>query len=159
MRLKSQAKDMAILIVLMAVMILMLIGFFTTPARPVPPNGDANGDGTVTATDSILMRRYLQGADIELRVAMCDWNGNNRIDYYDIHMTDSAVLYAQPAIAGDANGDGSVNAADLTMMKRNSIGAYDLTDEQIWVCDADMDGRIGDTDIETVRKLVMEDAG
>lgn len=156
---KSQVKDIALLIVLIPVMILMLIGFFTPPRHPAPPDGDVNNDGKVTATDSIAMRRYLRGDDIELYVRKGDWNGNNRIDYYDIRMTDSAVLYAQPAIAGDANGDGAVNAVDLTMMKRNSIGAYDLTDEQIWVCDADMDGRIGETDIETVRKLVMEDVG
>ena len=152
-------RDVWLLVALIGIMASLLVAILASARKPVIPNGDVNSDGSVTATDSILMRRYMQGADIELRVGMGDWNGNNRIDYYDIHMTDSAVLYAQPAIAGDANGDGAVNAADLTMMKRNSIGAYDLTDEQIWVCDADMDGRIGDTDIETVRKLVMEDAG
>ena len=122
-------------------------------------DGDVNRDGAVNMTDSIMMRRYLKGEDVRLPVARGDWNQNGRIDYEDIRILDSVILGRMSAVLmGDVNLDGSLNAVDLTMMRRNILGAYDLTDEQIWVADFDRSGAIEEWDLEEVKRRVMEDA-
>lgn len=123
------------------------------------PGGDVNRDGVVDMSDSIMMRRYLKGEDVRLSVARGDWNQNGRIDYEDIRILDTVILGRMSAVLmGDVNLDGSLNAVDLTMMRRNILGAYDLTDEQIWMADFDRSGAIEEWDLEEVKRRVMGDA-
>ena len=58
-------------------------------------------------------------------------------------------------IDGDANGDGKVNAADLTMMKRHIIGMYDMSFWQINRCDMNQNGRVDELDLVIVRNIIL----
>ncbi len=49
---------------------------------------------------------------------------------------------SRPAVDGDTNGDGRLNAVDLTMMKRHLIGTYDLTWGAVEQADYNSNGRI-----------------
>lgn len=56
---------------------------------------------------------------------------------------------------GDANRDGRVNAADLTMMRRHIIGTYDMTIWQIARADTNHNGRVDEIDIAAVRDRIL----
>ncbi len=66
-----------------------------------------------------------------------------------------AVLFACIHPDGDANGDGRVNAIDLTMMRRHIIGTYDMTIWQIARADTNHNGRVDEIDIAAVRDRIM----
>lgn len=57
---------------------------------------------------------------------------------------------------GDVNGDGRVNAIDLTMMARHMAGTYDLTPAQIRTGDMNRNGRIDQQDIDTLVDMLLE---
>ena len=66
-----------------------------------------------------------------------------------------AVLFACIHPDGDANGDGRVNAIDLTMMKRHIVGTYDMGAWQIARCDMNGNGRVDEQDITAVRDRIL----
>lgn len=61
-----------------------------------------------------------------------------------------------PVVVGDVNGDGRVNAVDLTMMRRHIIGMYNLTPRQIRIGDVNHNGRIDELDLEIFVDIILE---
>ena len=46
--------------------------------------GDANDDGNVTAIDVLLIRKYLAGQSVKIKVAVCDVTVDNKITAADV---------------------------------------------------------------------------
>lgn len=59
----------------------------------------------------------------------------------------AAVIF-RPAVTGDTNDDGRLNATDLTRMKRHLLGMFDLPRPAIARCDVNGNGRIDQADID-----------
>lgn len=68
-----------------------------------------------------------------------------------------AVVFRQSAImpTGDTDGDGRINAIDLTMMQRHLLGTYDLSGAALCRSDMNQNGRIDEQDIQAVREAIM----
>lgn len=64
--------------------------------------------------------------------------------------------HPQQIVVGDVNGDGRVNAVDLTMMRRHIIGMYNLTPRQIRIGDVNHNGRIDELDLEIFVDIILE---
>ena len=62
---------------------------------------------------------------------------------------------SRPNVDGDTNGDGRLNAVDLTMQKRHLIGTYDLTWEQVQRADYNGNQRIDQGDIDHWRNVIL----
>ena len=62
---------------------------------------------------------------------------------------------SRPNVDGDTNGDGRLNAVDLTMQKRHLIGTYDLTRGAVEQADWNSNGRIDQGDIDHWRDVIL----
>ena len=62
---------------------------------------------------------------------------------------------SRPNVDGDTNGDGRLNAVDLTMQKRHLIGTYDLTRGAVEQADWNGNGRIDQGDIDHWRDVIL----
>lgn len=72
-------------------------------------------------------------------------------------LTACAVYWqvSRPTVDGDTNGDGRLNAVDLTMQKRHMIGTYDLTRGAVETADYNGNGRVDQMDIDHWRDVIL----
>lgn len=96
----------------------MTFGSFAYAAAEGRLDGDANGDGKVTASDAALILRYVAGLDDRLDLGgllRADINGNGRIDASDA----SAVLRDVAGLA--ALSPAGTDADTLALLNRQSL--------------------------------------
>ncbi len=65
------------------------------------------------------------------------------------------VYYPAETVAGDINGDGLVNAADVLLAKRAFLGSVKLSGDQLTRGDLDGDGRISATDYLWIKRAFL----
>lgn len=84
-----------------------------------------------------------------IRVGRVGKNGDGTLGYGTINLT------AQMKYAGDANGDGKVNATDATAVLKHVVEINKLSGFGLVNADANGDGKINATDATTILKQVV----
>lgn len=69
-------------------------------------------------------------------------------------MTDGMEIFVM--LAGDINGDGQVNASDVTMTRAASLGNMELDDLPAMLADANGDGNINAADVTMLRAVSLD---
>ena len=131
----------------------------TTPSEII--TGDMNGDGEVTLRDSYIMTRMLSNEE-EYNLAAADYNGDGTFTVRDPaklvnDIIASGVLgekYKQPSdiviLKGDANLDGTVDLADLTVIAKYDLSSasYPFINEVAYInADMNSDDAVDSTDL------------
>lgn len=119
------------------------------PSDDVPAErqlGDVNNDGNVDGVDLELIRSHIAGtASIpveDIPFADVDQDeGIKRADYYLVKGRIAQVVEL-PAIYGDVEEDGMVDAMDAQRVLRHVEGLTELTPEQMYLGDVNVDGTL-----------------
>ena len=126
----------------------MAIGSFAYAAAESRLDGDANGDGRVTAADAALVLRYVAGLDDRMNLGgllRADINGNGRMDASDA----SAILRDVVGLAALSPAGTDADTLEL-LMRQSLLYSDDMTE---WTARFLYGMRAGD-----VRKVLYEGA-
>ncbi len=75
---------------------------------------------------------------------------------YNLRLTVQGTTTAYAVLVrGDVDGDGSIGAVDLLMVRKNILGLYTLSGIYLKGADADRDGSVGAVDLLMVRKHIL----
>ena len=135
---------------------------FTAPGRFDNPSdflwdsesGQVNDDGTM------LSLTFEVAADAEaneqLNVNVSYYSGdiyNENLENVNFQTVNGCVTVID-YIPGDANGDGAINGKDVTLIRRNIVGGYDITINES-AADVNSDGRVNGVDVTLIRRYIV----
>ena len=128
--------------------------------------GDVNDNGSVTATDHLLLKRFVICAQ---DYVIGDVNGDGRLTIADYLLLNRFINGTQTPteeqeLLGDVNGDGELTSADSTLLRTyindsSSVPTYDCTqtptEEQELLGDVNLDGSLTASDYIIVKNYVL----
>ena len=126
--------------------------------------GDVNDNGSVTATDYLLLKRFVICAQ---DYVIGDVNGDGRLTNADYLLLNRFINGTQTPteeqeILGDVNNDGSLTSADSTLLStyiNSGAPTYDCTqtptEEQELLGDVNLDGSLTTSDYIIVKNYVL----
>lgn len=123
-------------------------GWFFLPYGGMQKNGDTTNAAAVNAAR-------------EFRISVCVISGESA-DHNRNYVIDQVGYYSNPLdyiatatagyVDGDADGDGSIGATDLTVSRKAILGAVALTDKLFFAADFNKDGVIDVCDLVRLQK-------
>lgn len=121
-----------------------------TSALSVQGSGDVDGDGNITATDSMMVAQYSVGTPVpsSFNQAVADVNCDSRIDIIDsqLIMKASVGLYDLEPQSGDVDADGVLTGTDAMAIANLSVGNVVPGDFNRCAADVTCDGRVDSVD-------------
>lgn len=141
---------------------------------------DINGDGKLSTTDLIMMRRFiinrydydgdvaLTDADVKILLSVvggaagsscpadkvCDINGDGKLSTTDLTRLQKMVKYFTATVY-DLNRDNIIDEQDMTLLLRvvGGLAGYSCPDGVL--CDINNDGKLSTTDLITMKRFAI----
>lgn len=135
---------------------------FTAPGQFLNPSdflwdsesGQVNDDGTLlTLTFKVAEDA---SSNEQLNVNISYYSGdiyNEDLENVNLQTVNGCVTVID-YIPGDVNGDGVVNGKDVTMLRRNIVGGYDININES-AADVNGDSRINGVDVTLIRRCIV----
>ncbi len=135
---------------------------FTTPGKFTNPSsflwdsesGQINDDGTMLTLSFVVAEDAEPNDNLNVNVSYYPGDiYNENMDSVSVQ-TVSGCITIIDYTPGDVNDDGLINGKDVTMIRRNIVGGYNLKINEA-AADVNEDGRINGKDVTSIRRYIV----
>lgn len=131
-------------------------GKFTNPSSFLwdSESGQINDDGTMLTLSFAVAEDATPNDNLNVNVSY--YTGdiyNENMDSVNLQTVNGCITVIDYK-PGDLNGDGTVNGKDITLLRRNIVGSYEININEL-AGDVNSDGRLNGVDVTLIRRYLV----